>query len=450
VLKKKLDAAEAVIRLYENEIAKHRLSSATHSDYALQQSSNAEDRDKHSGPCQGKPSHVDGTSLPPPSQSNTSAPRQDSASAGEAYAMNSDELMEINSATKNFEFHGRTSVVALFNGLTAFSPAKDPGEKQRSVVSDFHNDKFLGQARGQGQVADISHEDTHALHALLFIDSYFKSFHFIHPILEQGWFLMRCNDLWAGRTKFLRQSFLALYFSVLSLGACVRVWTEPSINGMDRLQWSRLLFEKSERALGRSGSVNDLEAVQAPLILALLCQQQLELNLAYSFLGRAIRTALSTGINRKVVFANRTHPQDSPTLTVGRTWWALYNLEIELCFTLGRPDTLGANSCHDRPVPPIDESENAIIPITHRLSDFIRQVSAEIYISREQPAEKLRRATQIELELDQWLGSLPAHTRPPSGSYVEAMQNRPHIGSHYWARLQILTLTISKYLESGA
>jgi hypothetical protein len=366
--------------------------------------------------------------------------------------------MDINSATKNFEFHGRTSVVALFNGLrkeqqslatsSSSSPSLDSGEQQRSVVSDFHNEKFLGQLVGHGQSVDVSREETYALHALLFIDAYFKTLHFVHPILDQEWFLRRCNDLWAGRTHALRQSFLALYFSVLSTGACFRIWTEDSINGMGRLEWSRLLFERAEHALGRNGSVNDLEAVQAPFILSLICKQQLELNLAYSFLGRAIRTALTTGINRKVVFADPNYPQDSPNFTVGRTWWDLYNLEIELSFTLGRPDTLGMDSYHNRPLPPIDESENAIIPVTHQLSHIVRKISAEIYLSRARPDEKLRRATQIELELDQWVSNLPAIIRPPLGSSVEAMQSVENIRSAYWPRVQMLTLKISKYCEN--
>ena len=371
----------------------------------------------------------------------------------EMNAMNSEELMDINSATKNFEFHGRTSVVALFNGLrkeqqnlvtsSRGSQSLNSDEGQGSGVHDFHNEKFLGEAVGHGQSVDVSSEETYALHAFLFIDSYFKTVHLVHPILDRAWFLRRCDILWTDRPHTLRQSFLALYFSVLSSGACFRVWTEESINGMGRLEWSRLLFEKAEHALGRNGSVNDLEAVQAPFILSLICQQQLELNLAYSFLGRAIRTAFSTGINRKVAFVDPNYPQDSPNFTVGRTWWDLYNLEIDLSFTLGRPDTLGLDSYHNRPLPPIYKSENAIIPVMHQLSNIVRKVSADIYLSRAQPDEKLRRATQIEHELDDWLTNIPEIIRPPLGSSVEAMQSAENIQNVYWPRLQMLTLKIS-------
>jgi hypothetical protein len=456
-LKKRLDAAEAVIRNFETEHAGNQLSDPATSNYPIQHETRTDNSPRYLKPAQRKPMQPLTNGASRPQQVIVDAPRQDQ-NGDETNAMNSDELMDINSATRNFEFHGRTSVVALFNGLrkeqqslgpsSTSSPSMDSGDRQRSVVSEFHNEKFLGQLVGHGQSVDVSCEETYALHALLFIDAYFKTIHFVHPILDQEWFLKRCNDLWSGYTHGLRQSFLALYFSVLSSGACFRIWAKDSINGMGRLEWSRLLFERAEHALGRSGSVNDLEAVQAPFILSLICKQQLELNLAYSFIGRAIRTALTTGINRKVVFADPNFPQDSPTITVGRTWWDLYNLEIELSFTLGRPDTLGLDSYHNRPLPPIDDSETAIIPVMHQLSHIVRKISAEIYLSRAPPDEKLSLATQIEVELDQWFSNIPATIRPPLGSSVEAMQSVENIRSAYWPRVQMLILKISKYGEN--
>jgi hypothetical protein len=372
--------------------------------------------------------------------------------------MNGDELMDINSITHNFEFHGSTSVVALFNGLrkvrqsSASSSDQSPKleryeYQQRSVVSDFHNDTFPGYYQSIDGPVDVVNEENYSLHALLFIDTYFKSLHFVHPILEQAWFLNRCNDLWTGRTQNLRRSFMALYFGVLCLGASIRVWTEETINGMARLDWICLLFRKAERALGRSGSVNDLEAVQAPVILCQVCLHQMDLNLAYAFLGMAIRTAFSTGINRKVTFADQHYPQDSPLLSVSRTWWALHNLEIELSFTLGRPNALGLDRYHNRPLPPIDQSENAIIPVTHQLSYIMRKVSAEIYLSRTKPNEKLQRAIELESELEKWLTSLPTDIKPPSESAdppcsENVIYSVGTIRGPYWPQLQKFILRI--------
>jgi hypothetical protein len=364
--------------------------------------------------------------------------------------MSSKELTDINAVTKNFEFHGSTSIVALFDGLrkeqriricsSSDSWTREAGQQPHSLVSNFYNGTFLGQSEGSLQPTDASSEETHAFHAFLFIDAYFKSSHFILPILDQPWFLRRCNDLWAGRTQRLRLSFMALYFAVLSLGACMRVWTEDLINGMNRLEWSRLMFKKAENALGRIGSLNDLEAVQAPFILSLVCQQQLELNLAYSFLGRAIRTAFSTGINRKVEFADRNHPHDSPTFTVARTWWGLYILEIELSFTLGRSDSLGQEIYHTRPLPPMDESENTMIPVMHQLSLIIRVISNDIYLSRSPIDEMLKRAFNIESKLDHWVASLPSIIRPSSALLVENLPNKTSVRGPYWSKNQKFVL----------
>jgi Fungal specific transcription factor domain len=371
--------------------------------------------------------------------------------------MNGSEVMDINAITKNFEFHGSTSVIALFDSLrkvrnSSISSSiqdKETGRsepRQRSLISDLHNDNFLCHQKSVDATTNLANEDDHSLYAMLFIDVYFNSLHLVQPILDKDWFLKRCNDMWSNRPNKLRQSFKALYFSVLCLGACIRSWTEQSINGMNKIEWTRLLFGKAENALGRSGTFNDLEAVQAPLILSQVCLHQMDLNLAYSLLGIAIRTALSTGINRKVLFVDRNFPQDSPTLSVARTWWALYNIEIELCFILGRPNTLGSDEYHNRPLPPIDQSENAIIAVTHQLSQIIRKVSVEIYLSHEDSNEKLQRAFEIERELDQWLIDLPVCVRPTleSSDPEKTMYNMGTVCDPYWQQLQRFIIRTSE------
>jgi hypothetical protein len=452
-LKKKLAAAEAVIQSYKQKYTEDETLDSATSSCPTQQDDTIENGADETILEQIWPITTVESNATSHTHINAGKSKQD-LGANDINTINSEELMDINSKTENYEFHGGTSVIALFNGLSKEKEARmsfsipssslQSCERQRSVVTDFHNDKFLGQLVGSSHLGDICREEIFALNASLFIDAYFKTFHFVHPILDQACFLKRCNDLWAGRTRALRRSFLALYFSVLCLGAAVRTWTEDSINGMDRMEWSRLLFEKAERALGRDGSVNDLEAIQAPFILSLVCQQQLDLNLAYAFLGKAIRTAFSTGINRKPEFVDRNYPQDSPSFIVGRTWWALYNLEIELSFVLGRPDTLGVDSYHNRPLPPIDNSGNSIVPVTYQLSYIIRKISPEIYFSRTRPDEKLYRATQIEVELEKWFTNLPEIIRPPLGSSADVLQRVNNIRRSFWPSIQMLILKISE------
>lgn len=360
-----------------------------------------------------------------------------------------DEVMDINLETRRFEFHGQTSSLAFLERLrkvqeTSVAPSNGSATPQpqgagRSLVSDFQNDAFMDQRKAHHTSSDVLNEEYYPLHAYTFLDTYFRTLHFVHPIIDQDIFLERCHIIWRGQASRVTKSFRALYFSVLALGALTRTWTENDINGMGRFEWTRLLFDKAELALGRLGSLNDLEAVQAPFILAQVCQHQLNPNLAYTYLGMAIRTAVSTGINRKAEFRDKNFPQDSPFLTVSRTWWGLYSLEIELSFTLGRPDTLGSDIYHNRPPPAIGDNENSIIPATLGLSKIMREISVVMYLRRRTQADKLHDARRIEHDLDEWVAQLPPKIRPwPRVENIPAGTLR----DPYWPKLQMLVLRI--------
>jgi hypothetical protein len=364
-----------------------------------------------------------------------------------------DEVMDINTQSQRFEFHGQTSSLAFLERLrkvqetsaapSTYTPSPRTQGRDRSFVSDFQNEAFMDQRESPHAASERLDEEYYPLHAYTFLDTYFKSLHYVHPILDQNIFLERCHNVWRGQSSRLPRSFKALYFSVLALGALTRTWTETHINGMGRLEWTRLLFEKAELALGRPGSLNDLEAVQAPFILAQICQHELNPNLAYTYLGMALRTAFSTGINRKAVFRDKSFPSDSPGLIVARTWWALYSLEIELSFTLGRLDMLGPDLYHNRPPPPIADHENSIIPATIGLSKIMREISVGMYHRRSTLGDKLNQATHLERTMDEWLAQLPPRIRPSSCQEVAPIGT---LRDPYWPKLQMLILRI-RYLH---
>jgi hypothetical protein len=202
-----------------------------------------------------------------------------------------DEVMDINNTTRRFEFHGQMSSIAFLNHLMKMkeSNANSPGNRQ--VVKEFQNETFAEPHESPKHVEDD--RNYYPFYASLFIDSYFKTLYYVHPILDQGISIQRCHSLWTGQgCPIIHQSFKALYFAVLSLGALTRTWTEGPINGMDRFEWTRVLFEKDELQMGRRGSLNDLEVVQAAIIMAQVCQHQLNSNLAYSYLGITVRICL--------------------------------------------------------------------------------------------------------------------------------------------------------------
>ncbi|OCL07386.1 hypothetical protein AOQ84DRAFT_341914 [Glonium stellatum] len=357
------------------------------------------------------------------------------------------EVMDINPLTRDIEFHGNTSSVAFLGRVRQeYGDGIDERQQQHrspperpSLVSAFHNHTFLPQRDTIAEWNDGVEERFFSPQSYVFFDTYFNNLHYIHPILDQESFLHRCEELWQGNAQRQPRSFIALYFSVLSLGALIRTWTEQKINGMGRFEWSRMLFERAQFALGKPGLLNDLEAIQAMFIMAKVCQNELNPNLAYTYLGLAIRTSLSTGINRNTSIQGR-HFSDNPdALILSKTWWGLYSLEIELSFALGRPDSLGMDEYHNRPLPPVEDSEISILASMIDMSHITRAISLEVYLSRRPLSEKLVRAFRIEGDMDKWVQKLPPRIRPSTDGSVEQDGN---LSDPAWARLQRLVLQI--------
>ncbi|KAF2092948.1 hypothetical protein NA57DRAFT_16021, partial [Rhizodiscina lignyota] len=364
------------------------------------------------------------------------------------------EVVDVNPDTNAIEYHGNTSSLA-FLGLVCEEYGSTPGSvrhaherrssglKSPSLVTTFHNNAFRNQKEAQSQSQEEYDEDFYPHQAYMFLDTYFKNIHYIHPIIDQADVLKRCEDLWRGCGNRQPRSFKALYFALLSIGALIRTWTEQKINGMGRFEWSRTLFQKAEVALGRPGALTDIHAIQALFAMAKVCQNELNPNLAYMYLGLAIRTALSGGLNRNHPFHSRNKSVHVDCSTASKVWWGLYSLEVEMSFALGRPDTLGMDDYHNRAMPPVDESEFSIIPCMLPMARIMREVSIGIYLTKDNMQQKIAKAIRLEKELDAWLNTLPQKIRPNMDQDV--FSSRP-LSPEIWPKLQALVLKI-RYLN---
>lgn len=338
--------------------------------------------------------------------------------AGEESDESVTEMVDVNSDTNAVEFHGNTSSLA-FLGLVCEEYGRAPGsvrnEHERrqsmttspSLVMTFHNNAFRKENARSVSTQEQKIDDYYPQQALLFIDAYFKNLHYMHPIIDRTDFMPRCEDLWSGNAKRQPRSFVALYYSILALGALIRTWDQEQINGMGRFEWSRKLYQMAEDALVRPGTFNDVYTVQAIFTLAKICQNELNPNLAYTYLGMAVRSALSVGLNRNGSLGRNDQVSQAQAATASKVWWGIYSLEVEMSFALGRPDTTGMDVYHNREVPPIDDSEYAIIPIMLQLCRSMRNISTGIYLTKENLAMKLAKALQLEGELDAWFANLP-------------------------------------------
>lgn len=340
------------------------------------------------------------------------------------------EVTGLNRHTKNQEFYGNSSSMALLHRVQSngdeSATATNSGEDEGALVSALHNPEFTPAST----YAATSHVDkssgqnvTYYQECHGFINSFFATLHYIHPILDRSTFLAHCENLWFGNPCTQSESFKALYYSILSLGALVGTRGEDLIDGLSNVDWSRRFFDQARSMSSTLNMTTDLEMVQCYFFMAKICQNELNPHWAYMYVGLAVRTALAMGINRE---PPRTHEQSIEQVKAeSRTWWGLYSLETEMSFAMGRPDTLGADHYHNRRFPQIrfDNAQSEDEPnmcegphcaIIESMVDFSRitkSVCLEIYQSLS-PVHRYVYLADLEQHLDRWLDELPTVIRP--------------------------------------
>ncbi|KAJ5547181.1 hypothetical protein N7494_004766 [Penicillium frequentans] len=182
------------------------------------------------------------------------------------------ELVTVNRHTRSFEFYGSSSSVAM---LVRMGDTGDPRsevqcENEELLVSALHNPAFSPEpteALVPAAETGTSAQSVSVSNCRLFVDSFFATLHYIHPILDKSAFLARCELLWTCNTFSLSQSFVALYYSILSLGALLKPKEEELIGGIGNMQQSRKFFEEARRR-SNPCMVMDLELVQCNFFLA--------------------------------------------------------------------------------------------------------------------------------------------------------------------------------------
>lgn len=181
---------------------------------------------------------------------------------------------DTNEHTNSIEYYGSSSSVAFLRRVQTEcdgrNKTQESGKCKLSLVSMLHNTAFspLSPAEPHPQVNRALDQDRFYFRvSAKFIEGYFENIHYIQPILDRDEFTTRCEDLWFGEPQKQGASFHALYYSILSLGALVRVWNGEPLCGLDRFEWSRLLFTEARMAIDRLGATTDLEMVQCLFIV---------------------------------------------------------------------------------------------------------------------------------------------------------------------------------------
>lgn len=209
------------------------------------------------------------------------------------------EVSGVNRHTRNVEFYGSSSSIALLfqvqrtEGalpLVPSSSSSPPSEPDSScsdggaIVSSLHNPAFSpppsshphsppfeNSARNAADSPGFTFSNTgNPAKYRVFLNGFFSTIHHIHPILDKPTFMQRCEALWAGDRSdeaAHKGSFVALYYSVLSLGALVGAREEEPLEGVSNLEWSRRFFDEAKGMANRLGMVTDLEMVQCYFFL---------------------------------------------------------------------------------------------------------------------------------------------------------------------------------------
>lgn len=200
-------------------------------------------------------------------QNQSDATPQQSTSAPVREAVEG-EISEVNRHTQDVEFYGSSSSFALLSQIQCTGQRLRDDEDRAQLVSRLHNPAF--RTTPSASPRDASDTDVGRAHhypqCRSFVENFFSTIHYIHPILDKQAFMERCEVLWSRIPYELgnatTSSFVALYYSILSLGAIVGVRQEEPIDGLSNLQWSRKFFEIARMLCNQLGLVTDLEMVQ--------------------------------------------------------------------------------------------------------------------------------------------------------------------------------------------
>lgn len=204
------------------------------------------------------------------SMRNASMPREVSkiSETREGSVEIADDVIKESNHTNGIEFHGSTSLAAIIGHLKKEREPKGQEEPcsraaDYSIIPTPLNPSFSPSCTAEpGQTLSVEQSNYYFDQAHIFMNGYFEGIHFVHPFVDKEDFFARANDLWFNRSHTPEPSFVALYLSVLSLGALVRVWDEGTLAGLGRFEWSRKLFAEAQVYLNHLRFSNDLETVQ--------------------------------------------------------------------------------------------------------------------------------------------------------------------------------------------
>jgi len=187
-------------------------------------------------------------------KSSSDPARQEFPTASPEIAANSsnseeaESLIEVNKETQGEEYYGGSSSISILQRLYARARRQssskgtdDPKTAVRpvqpSIVNLLHNPDFHG-ARATPPDEPVSY----LLIEAGFLNVFFETLHYMHPIIDKRTFLQRC-----GQFTDLRGPLAALYYACLALSAITTPENDAKLCGYMPIQWANLYVDSAKK-----------------------------------------------------------------------------------------------------------------------------------------------------------------------------------------------------------
>ncbi|KAJ5636092.1 uncharacterized protein N7484_009405 [Penicillium longicatenatum] len=321
--------------------------------------------------------------------------------------------------------YGPTATLMLLDDINKLLPLTEASEAiterphKRARLGNSESESFgsLGLADGIYEASRIQNTGNFRLRenvANKHLDSFFEVVHSIYPIIPEDTFRGIWLGFWdsplpAEETTGSLQ-WQCLMHSVLALGALY-------MNTPQDAKWAAGYFVEAQKLIWSLFDGARLLTVQASMLMAVYAHHTSQPNVAYNYLGVAIRFAYTLGINDM----NVPMPDGVEFESAVSLWWSIYSLESDICLEYGRALSIRERDAK-APYPSEEMSEDGenfskfvFITVMAKFGRILRKVidlASDISERKSNLQSFVGRLMNHQAELMTWRGELPAHLAP--------------------------------------
>lgn len=161
----------------------------------------------------------------------------------------SESLIDVNKDTHGEEYYGGSSSVAILQRLYARArrqSSSNPRELQPqlpttgpSIVNLLHNPDFQGTKTGPPD-----QPVSYLLIEAAFLNVFFDTLHYMHPIIDKTTFLQRC-----AQPSELNGPLGAVYYACLALSAITTAENDAKLGAYSPIQWANLYVDSAKKGM---------------------------------------------------------------------------------------------------------------------------------------------------------------------------------------------------------